>query len=585
MSDHLLQIAIGPVQPFIAASRKTSDLKAGSDILVGLVRAAVETLAKAGCTLIFPALAAASETIPHEKPDAANIVLAVVPSGAQPADLASQCRAAVMHSFDESWVNALAKLKRRGVPLDAGAQVVGNAQLRAFLEFFAAWVELDADYGKAYTEVGVRLAARKASRNFAQPIAGKNLPKSPLNPAFETVLPLESAGAVAPKVREELNLKARETLDAVSLIKRVHLSKFPSNRKIAVLDLLDEAKETAPHELKALSGFATDRDFDEGDVLYLTDDLPEGLRSQAADVRSVFLKAVGRNPRPYYAILHADGDGMGKYLRNLHGKVEHQQFSRALAKFSAGVRGLEQRLPGVVVFAGGDDVLAICPAPKAIEWARRIRDEFDLALSEAPETGGIDKPTLTVGLAVCHVMDDLQSSVNYARGLEKVGKMLPGKDALAVGVRARGGADREAVLPWSLRFPKGNGEEGDGPDRLFETCLELLRPDVAGMSRGFPFEVVALAREMKALQSSVRLESARALEVLRSEFERLCDKKSVQGFDALRFFDYEVDKDGKRHRKSDEPRTAMKWVDGPEALEKLGNAMAIAQFMTREGEE
>ena len=51
---HLLAISIGPVQDFIAASRRTNDLYAGSTMLAELAKAVAHLLAQHGA-LIFPA--------------------------------------------------------------------------------------------------------------------------------------------------------------------------------------------------------------------------------------------------------------------------------------------------------------------------------------------------------------------------------------------------------------------------------------------------------------------------------------------------------------------------------------------------
>ena len=57
MSDHLLAMAIGPVQDFIAAARRTRDLWFGSHVLSEISKAAAKAVAdQVGFdALIFPA--------------------------------------------------------------------------------------------------------------------------------------------------------------------------------------------------------------------------------------------------------------------------------------------------------------------------------------------------------------------------------------------------------------------------------------------------------------------------------------------------------------------------------------------------
>ncbi len=52
---YLLTIALGPVQEFIAAARRTADLKAGSQLLVETARKVAAHLEAQGAELIFPA--------------------------------------------------------------------------------------------------------------------------------------------------------------------------------------------------------------------------------------------------------------------------------------------------------------------------------------------------------------------------------------------------------------------------------------------------------------------------------------------------------------------------------------------------
>ena len=53
---HLISIAVGPVQEFIASARKLRDLWYGSDLLSELSKAVVRSLHEQGCELIFPAV-------------------------------------------------------------------------------------------------------------------------------------------------------------------------------------------------------------------------------------------------------------------------------------------------------------------------------------------------------------------------------------------------------------------------------------------------------------------------------------------------------------------------------------------------
>ncbi len=105
MTAHLLLVTLGPVQDFIAQARRTRDLWYGSHLLSELGRAAARALVDGGAQLIFPSLQAndaqladclaplrADKTPPQ---NIANKLLAQVPDGCDPRELAQMTRKAV----------------------------------------------------------------------------------------------------------------------------------------------------------------------------------------------------------------------------------------------------------------------------------------------------------------------------------------------------------------------------------------------------------------------------------------------------------------------------------------------------------
>src|SRR5690606_34165073 len=106
MTAHLLLVTLGPVQEFIAQARRTRDLWYGSHLLPELGRAAARALADGGADLIFPALRKGdAELSPCRAPvrpdgtppqNVANKLLAEVPAGLDPENLARSVREAVM---------------------------------------------------------------------------------------------------------------------------------------------------------------------------------------------------------------------------------------------------------------------------------------------------------------------------------------------------------------------------------------------------------------------------------------------------------------------------------------------------------
>ena len=110
--SHLLSIAVGPVQEFIAQARRTRDLWYGSHLLSELSRAAAKVVAEGGGGLIFPAFDSSDPEIePCDGPvresgmaptAVANRILAVAKSETDAKDLANKARGAVDMSLAEA---------------------------------------------------------------------------------------------------------------------------------------------------------------------------------------------------------------------------------------------------------------------------------------------------------------------------------------------------------------------------------------------------------------------------------------------------------------------------------------------------
>ncbi len=83
MNGYLLVVALGPVQDFIRAARRTRDLWFGSYMLSELSKAAAREIDVNGGKLIFP-MATGRELEPDSKLLVANQVLAELPPSASP---------------------------------------------------------------------------------------------------------------------------------------------------------------------------------------------------------------------------------------------------------------------------------------------------------------------------------------------------------------------------------------------------------------------------------------------------------------------------------------------------------------------
>lgn len=362
------------------------------------------------------------------------------------------------------------------------------------------------------------LDGTKANRAFSGPACpdltpSKTNTKDSLNGRDEAVLIVEDkadADALSTRLQDALGkghlLKAGEALGAASLLKRL----WPFAH-LCTQHAFEPRNLTMPNT-RSIAAHAPWED-DEGD----------GEQGEGES---------------YFAILALDGDSMGKWIGG--GKTPklqdllsekcaavyraagadlthrrplspswHLQFSEALGNFSQhAVRRIVEAHDGRLLYAGGDDVLAMLPADTALACAEALRLAFrgdpklnDTALGTlalqydphrkkdilrsdrstplfalttpgflrlaptATRRHGADAPLLddpvnfpvivpgtaadvSVGLAIAHYKSPLQDVVRAAQAAEKRAKNVLGRSAVAVSLFKRSGEITEWGCQW-----------------------------------------------------------------------------------------------------------------------------------------
>jgi CRISPR-associated protein Cmr2 len=471
---HLLSLSVGPVQEFIAAARKTADLQAGSELLVQITREAAKVVEQHG-RLIFPARADA-KSIP-------NKILAELNDGADPAAVARDAENAARDYLLNKWHEVTS-----GLPDSDLNREVGEDQIAHFLEFYAAWLPRTDCYAKDRDQVERLMAGRKALRDFTQPKSAAGSPKSPLDPSRDCVLRTEGKMKVPESVRRRLSLKKHETLDAVSVLKRYDGLKRAAGGELISTSMLAAKPALGPDRQEGLDNLKSlasrlDLGRDYSDLLFpertrdlLQDKIETGQMSEQdaaaleEEIKSARKAALGgKECSPYYAILVADGDHMGARLATFENADEHLEFSEKLATFAQAAADLVKRYDGYCVYSGGDDVLAFVPVHRVLDCAEAMATEF----------GRMTRATLSIGVAIVHHLEDLQVSVERAREAEKAAKKM--RNALAVALHTRGGALLTVAESWT-RNPVSEWKE-------------WIQSFGGGLARGFPYELLELARE------------------------------------------------------------------------------------------
>jgi CRISPR-associated protein Cmr2 len=478
-------MSLGPVQDFIAQARRTRDLWFGSHVLSVLCQKAAAAARERQAELIIPAVLEGQGAAPGVP----NKLLVLVREG-EPRAVAQAAReAARVHLREWGWK----VWQARSQLVDPEARDATREQLDTFLEFHAAWspFSTEAEYPEALRRAEAALAERKRLRAFV-PWARQRggVHKSSLDGARESVL---KEGGRRGGDWERFRIGQREQLDAIGLLKRtggepgqfipvptIGLAAYTALAKAELAPALESLTRECERlcRRKVLTavqagGRAWVRDFPFDAQLLLpgrwrTHLEEQGLpRAEADGFGRVFvsplLRALGE-PFPYVACLVADGDRMGETLQALapRGHEAHQGLSRALSGFAAEARRIiEEKHRGVLVYAGGDDVLAFVCLPDALRCAAGLHQAFSAATRGALAGTDVKPPTLSVGLGVGHVLESLGDLLSLGRRTEALAK---GRDRDGLALLARLHSSRERA--WRGRWP-------DGPVEALEAAVTL----------------------------------------------------------------------------------------------------------------
>ena len=488
MTHYLVEVALGPVQEFIIHARRSRDLWFGSHILSELSRAVARSLAAAGFTLVFPALAKNHPELEpcrglfrdvhaYEPPLAvSNIVLAHSPditeSALEPALTAARTEALeIWRGFAGHAATEVAALLRP----DARDRVI--AALDHVLEFTAAWEPLPNPANatrvpEARDRLAQHIASRKSLRDFSAWDGHAGHPKSSLDGYRESVLRDDLDQLRGAELKQVLRIATRfripltEHLDGLGVVKRAGGTprQFIPLARIALAPWIEGVRTAEPVRFAdvhtRLAGLLDDTTLSGIDYLprpwlqnfpfdgevFLEDQwknhVPRkrsrggrGLATEAVDTKverayEAFTNEVvrpllrGRKPDPYIACLVADGDRMGRALDARSSIRDLQRASDILGKFAAEARSIILDAMGNLVYAGGDDVLAFVPVTRAVGAAAQLAATFLEHMGEA--FPDLDPlPTLSVGIGIGHVLTPMGELLQLGRDAEKIAKAGP----------------------------------------------------------------------------------------------------------------------------------------------------------------
>lgn len=232
---------------------------------------------------------------------------------------------------------------------------------------------------------------------------------------------------------------------------------------------------------------------------------------------------------PFYAVLMMDGDSLGKHMSNTDA---HYSITTGLAEFTSKVPEIVRNENGFLIYAGGDDVLAILPLEDAINCAVKLRNHYLKCFKGRPATAAEKErlyinTTLSGAIEFAHIKMRLTKVLKDAHQLlDDVAKDGCGRDALAIRVWKPGGLQLEWAQPWKVALDSDASEPKPKDfvlSQLSETFGSNHAKDQQFSSKFFfkideRFSLLNPAKDKQGNYSAPVLDQAQASELMKMEY-------------------------------------------------------------------
>lgn len=536
----LIKFQIGPVQDFIAAARSTRDLWSGSYLLSWLVAAGIRKLSELGGELIFPnpdnqpllELKEAAMKSDHSgllTPNLPNIFIATLTGDAVGARRAAK---EVEKAIHDEWKAIAESVKDNGAKFgftETGDRFKAQVDRHLSISWQVTPIPDDSSesYASVYRRNGWHLDAVRQTREFKAWNSGSGrTEKDSLTGREEALIggtDFQSERADNGGEYGTLFAKHADYLGAASVIKRcwhlAFLRDWTKNKPTI--------RAGSRHfNIRSIPAIAARRDD-------LDDERPPG-DSAGGD--------------KYIAAIAFDGDSIGKWVNGdyLDDKSKlakhHRDFSAALSHFAMNrVRAIVEKLVdghnkedkpikvplGQLIYAGGDDVVALLPADAAIQCAADLREAFRDAThaiegADNDNHGKPIRPDASAGIAIGHIHAPLQDLIREAQKAEKRAKNTIGRPAFSITLMKRSGE----ISHWGSRWE----------DRGYELYHAIAERLAAGhLSAKFPHRVIELL-EPYLIESSPLIDARSTMEnagnfdalpIIQKEFSFAVERQSA----------------------------------------------------------
>ncbi len=169
-------------------------------------------------------------------------------------------------------------------------------------------------------------------------------------------------------------------------------------------------------------------------------------------LRRGLLQDIGVEPSPYFAVILLDGDGMGEIISQVKDAEAHAKISRQLNKYTLAVKQIvDSDYLGKLLYAGGDDVLALANLKDLLDILHQLRKKFP-NLTPC----GSSASTASAGVCIAHCKMPLSDVLTRTRKMERAAKAVDGKNALGIALIKHSGNVSQTVFKWKYKIENGS---------------------------------------------------------------------------------------------------------------------------------
>jgi CRISPR-associated protein Cmr2 len=231
------------------------------------------------------------------------------------------------------------------------------------------------------------------------------------------------------------------------------------------------------------------------------------LENQTSNFLKDIIEKVATPTKPllpfhkYFALVYADGDGVGSTISGYKTLEEIDMLSKALIQFDSQAVEAIIEYGGMPIYAGGDDLLFLAPVANNNKNIFSLCNDLDVRFKQTVgilSTNSKTKFSLSLGICISYFKHPLYESNNIAlnnlKFKAKNAKLFQHKNAIALDFIKHSGQKTEILIDKNLQVKKDDGSQLNLFDEwciLLDKYAHNLR-DVSGFLNSLTHRILLL---------------------------------------------------------------------------------------------